>query len=216
MKMHSRIDDWMGVACLVAALAIATSPAPAAQNLSPADAAARLTGTWTINRELSPGFRAPGGRPGGPGRGGLLAARFSAAPAFAQGRSGGRGGDAPTSASEMTPAELAAQAAMRQLQQLADEIKIDATADRVTFTDVRGERSYTIDGKNAKVMVAGAEVSTKSKWDKSVLKQEFSTASAKLTQTWDVDADGRLVLIAKLESLRLRTPDQKAVFDKKN
>ncbi len=37
----------------------------------------------------------------------------------------------------------------------------------------------------------------------------------KLTQTWDVDADGRLVLVAKLESLRMRTPDQKAVFDRK-
>jgi hypothetical protein len=116
---------------------------------------------------------------------------------------------------EMSPAELAAIAAMRELQQVADEITINATGDRVTFIDVRGERSYTLDGKNAKMMVAGAEVSTKSKWDNTTLRQEFNTASTKLTQTWVVDNDGRLVLSAKVESLRLRTPDQKAVFDRK-
>ena len=186
----------------------------AAQKLAPADAAARLSGTWTLNRELSQGFRTPGGRPGGPGRGGAL---FSlAAPSFAPQR------DSPTAASDLSPADLAAQAAMRQLQQLSDEITINATADKIIFIDARGERTYTTDGKNAKIMVAGAEVSTKSKWDKSALKQEFSTASTtpsasmKLTQTWDVDNNGRLVLTAKLESLRLTTPEQKAVFDKKS
>lgn len=63
--------------------------------------------------------------------------------------------------------------------------------------------------------VAGTEVSTKTRWDKAVLRQEFSTATSKLTKAWDVDVDGRLVLVARVESLRLRTPEQKAVFDKK-
>ena len=79
----------------------------------------------------------------------------------------------------------------------------------------RGQRTYAIDGKNAKMTVAGAEVSAKSRWDKAVLRQEFSTPSSKLIQTWDVDDNGRLVLVAKVESLKLVTPDQKAVFDKK-
>ena len=105
--------------------------------------------------------------------------------------------------------------AMRELQQLAEVITIKATPEQVAFEDARGQRSYALDGKNVKVTVAGAEVSTKSRWDKAVLKQEFSTASSKLTQTWDVDENGRLVLVAKVESLRLMTPDQKAVFDKK-
>jgi hypothetical protein len=130
-----------------------------------------------------------------------------------RGGDGGGGGDTPVS--DLSPAELGAMQAMRQLQQLADEITIAATADAVTFTDARGERAYAIDGKNAKVMVSGAEVTTKSKWDKNALKQEFSTASTRLLQTWEVNADGRLVLTARVESLRLRTPDQKAVFDKK-
>jgi hypothetical protein len=192
----------------VAAVVLATGLQ--AQNVTPADAATRLSGTWKLNRELSPGFRAPAGRRGG----GAVANRFKAAPTFALQRRPG-GGDPPPTASDRTPEELAAMAAMRELQQLADEITINATADRVTFTDARGERSYGTDGKSAKLTVAGTDVSTKTKWDKTALKQEFSTASSKLTQTWDVDADGRLVLIAKVESLRLRTPDQKAVFDKK-
>jgi hypothetical protein len=201
------------VVTLAAGIALA---APiAAQKTTPADAATRLTGTWKLNRELSPGFRAPEARPGGRGRGGAAPARFSAGPSYVPQRGGGRGGDSPSTASDMSPAELAAMAAMRELQQLADEIAINATADRVTFTDVRGERSYTIDGKNAKIMVGGAEVTTKSRWDRTALKQEFNTASTKLTQTWDVDGDGRLVLVAKVESLRLRTPDQKAIFDRK-
>jgi len=216
MTKQSRLAGWSGIA--IAAVAITVASGVQAQKVTPADAAAKLTGTWKLNRELSPGFRDPASRPGGRGRGGsALASRFSAAPSFVpQGRgSGGRGGSGPTPMDEMSPAELAAIAAMRELQQIADEITITATAERVTFADVRGERSYALDGRNAKIMVAGAEVSTKSKWDKTALKQEFNTASTKLTQTWDVDTDGRLVLLAKVESLRLRTPDQKAIFDKK-
>jgi hypothetical protein len=183
---------------------------------TPADAASRLSGTWTINRELSPGFRAPGARPGGPGgRGGGMAARLTMAGGAPMQRRGGGGGDTPTSMSDLSPEEVAAMVAMRQLQQLADEITIAATADKVSFTDVRGERTYTIDGKNARMAVGETNVTTKSKWDKNALKQEFSTASTKLSQTWEVNAEGRLVLTAKVESLRLRTPEQKAVFDKK-
>ena len=49
------------------AAGIALAAPIAAQKTTPADAATRLTGTWKLNRELSPGFRAPGSRPGGPG-----------------------------------------------------------------------------------------------------------------------------------------------------
>jgi hypothetical protein len=115
----------------------------------------------------------------------------------------------------MTAAERAAMAAMRELQQLAETITIKATTDQIVFEDARGQRSYAIDNKNAKITVAGADVNAKSRWDKAALRQEFSTPSSKLIQTWDVDENGRLVLTAKVESLRMVTPDQKAVFDKK-
>lgn len=196
------------VALVGAALALAGVTAGArTQKLSPAEAATRLSGTWVLNKELTSGFRAPAGRRGG-GRGGGL--RMAMAPVFAQGRQ-----STASDASDLSPAEVAAMAAMRELQQLAEVITIKATPEQVVFEDARGQRSYGLDGKTVKIMVGTAEVSTKSKWDKAVLKQEFLTAQSKLTQTWDVDENGRLVLVAKLESLRLITPDQKAVFDRK-
>jgi hypothetical protein len=199
------------VALVATALTIAGVTAGAGtQKLSPAEAATRLSGTWVLNKELTSGFRAPG--PRGGGRGGGLRMAIAMAPAFAQ---RGTGGSTASDASDLSAADVAAMAAMRELQQLAEIITIKATPEQVTFEDARGQRSYGLDGKAVKVTVAGAEVSTKSRWDKAVLKQEFSTAQSKLTQTWEVDENGRLVLVAKVESLRLSTPDQKAVFDRK-
>jgi len=191
----------------VASAALALSAVVTAQNRTPAEAAEKLTGTWVFNKELSKGFSTPGARPGGPGRGAL----FAVAPSYGQGRGGGQA----SGAGDLSPAELADIAATRQLQQIADQITIKATADTIAFNDARGEREYAIDGKNVRIKVGDAEVTVKSRWDKGVLKQEFSTTQNKLTQTWDVEKDGRLVLVAKLESLRLRTPDQRAVFDRK-
>ena len=201
------------VAALAAVLLtlVSASAAARAQKLTPAEAATRLTGTWVLNRELTSGFSAPGRRGGG--RGGGL--QMAVAPGFAQRGGGGGGGTAPNDASDLSAAEVAALAAMRELQQLAAVITIKATPEQIVFEDERGQRSYALDGKSVKITVAGAEVSTKSRWDKAVLKQEFSTAQSKLTQTWDVDENGRLVLVAKVESLKLMTPDQRAVFDRK-
>ena len=56
------------------ALGAALSAPAVAQNPSPADVAARMTGSWTLNKELSPGlFGPPAGRPGGRGGGALYA-----------------------------------------------------------------------------------------------------------------------------------------------
>ena len=163
------------------------------QKLTPAEAAARLSGTWTINRELTSGFNAAGRR-GGRGGGGNFAlaamphvsARLPLRPAWRRCRAvnGVR-------MSDMTAAERAAMAAMRELQQVAEVITIKATAEQVAFEDARGQRTYAIDNKNTKITVAGSEVNTKSRWDKAVLGQEFSTPSSKLIQTWEVDENGR-------------------------
>ena len=189
-----------------------------AQKLTPAEAAARLSGTWTINRELTSGFNAAGRR-GGRGGGGNFslggnAARFGPTASYAQ-RGGGTGPSTASDMSDLSPAERAEMAAMRELQQLAEVITIKATAEQIAFEDARGQRTYAIDNKNTKITVAGSEVNTKSRWDKAILRQEFSTPSSKLIQTWEVDENGRLVLTAKVESLRLMTPEQKAVFDRK-
>ena len=195
---------------LVAAATVCVNVRAIEQKLSPQDLAGKLSGTWVLNRELSTGF----GRP--PGRRGGAAPLFATAGIVGQRRGGGGGGGGTASdASDLTPEQRAEQAAMRELQQIAPQIEIKATADSVTFIDARGERTYAVNDKSVKVEVAGAQVSVKSKWDKNVLKQEFSNTQAKLIETWGLDDAGRLVLTAKLESMTLRTPEQKAVFDRR-
>jgi hypothetical protein len=174
-----------------------------------------MTGTWTINRELSPSFTAPGG-PGGRRRGGGPA--FALAGGF-QGRGGGRGGggggDAgPSGPGDLTPEELAGQAAIRQLQQIAPQITIKASADAISFADPRGEQTYAIDGKSTKLDLAGAKISVKTKWDKQALRQEFSNTKTNLIRTWELDDAGHLLMKARLESMTFNTVEVKAVFDR--
>jgi hypothetical protein len=182
------------------------------QKTSPSDLASKLSGTWVLNRELSTGFRPPAGRRGG-GAGPLFATVGLVGQRGGRG-GGGAGGGGVSDASDLTPQQLAEQAAMRQLQQITEKIVITASADSVTFADSRGERTFAINDKSTKFDVGGSPVNVKSKWDKDVLKQEFSNTQAKLTETWRLDEAGRLVLTAKVESMTLLTPEQKAVFDR--
>jgi hypothetical protein len=200
-------------AAAVGTIAAAMFAAPTlAQKAAPGDIAAKMTGTWVLNRELSTGFRTAPGRRGG-GQAPSSSARFAVASAVPQ--RGGGGGASPSDASDLTPEQRAEQAAMLQVQQIAEQITINATPESITFSDARGERTYAVNDKSTKLQVAGATVNVKSKWDKATLKQEFSNTQAKLTQTWAIDDSGHLVLGMKLESMTLRTPEQKAVFDKK-
>jgi len=128
---------------------------------------------------------------------------------------GGRGGAGISDASDLTPEQRAEQAAMRQVQQIADRMTIKASADSVTFIDSRGERTFAVNDKTSTLDVGGSPVKVKSKWDKRVLKQEFSNNQAKVVETWGLDDADRLVLTAKVESLNLVTPDRKAIFDRR-
>ena len=143
----------------------------------PADVAAKLSGTWKLNRGLSPSVGAPGGRTGGPGRGGASFAIAGAPGAFAPQRGGGGGGGLPpiSSSADVPPDVLAAQAAMRELQQIAEVITVKATADSIGFADPRGEHTYGIDNKTAKLESKGATIDVKTRWDKLAVRQEFLT-----------------------------------------
>jgi len=188
----------------------AMAPAKAEARQASQGLAEKLSGTWVLNRELSAGFAAPGR---GRGRGGLQrqGARFAAANMTAPAQRGGGGsGDA----SDLTPAQRAEQAAMRELQQIDSRITIKAAADSVTFIDAHGERTYAVNDKASEVLIGGSPVKVKLKWDKQALKQEFSNSQAKLVQTWSIDGADRLVMTAKVESLTLVTPERKAVFDR--
>jgi hypothetical protein len=214
-----------GLSAVAWALASAGSAADARQ--LPQELAGRLSGTWVLNRDLSTGFG-----PAGPGRGRGGAAQ--AKPLFAmadagqrRGGGGGAGGGGISDATDLTPEQRAEQAAMRQLQQIDERITIKAAADTVTFVDGRGERTFAVNDKASTIDVGGSPVKVKSKWDKRVLKQEFSNTQARLVETWGLDDADHLVLTAKVESMTLGigasadrittlvTPDRKAVFDRR-
>jgi hypothetical protein len=201
----------------------------AAQKLAPQDLAAKLTGSWVLNRDLSPGFRAQA--PGRRGGGGPAPRLLFASPAVGQRRGGGGGsgggGGAPTDASDLTPEQRAQQASMRQLEEIDERLTIRASAESVTFVDARGERTFAINDKTSQIDVGNSPVKVKSKWDKNVLRQEFSNPQAKLVRTWGLDDADHLLLTAKIESLTLGvggsadrvttlvTPERKAVFERR-
>src|SRR5204863_8300337 len=106
---------------------------------------------------------------------------------------GGAAGGGANDARDLTPDQRAEQAAIQQLQQITDRMSITASADTITFTDTRGQRTFEINDKSTKINGSGAAVTVKSKWDKNTLKQEFSNSQANLTEMWSVDDSGHLV-----------------------
>jgi hypothetical protein len=184
-----------------------------AQKAAPADVAAKISGTWVVNMEKSPGLRQPAGQQG------FLrtpsGVRVETA-AFMQRRGGGRGGGGfGSSPMDLTPREQAEQAAIASFQRAAPQVQITATAESVTFSDSAGDRTYTIDGKNHPVQINGADVGTKSRWDKNTLKQEFSAGGVKITHLWEPSDDGaQLTFTLTRESLR-GSGKSVAVYDRK-
>lgn len=207
---------WVGAAIVLALASTVTS----AQRATPADVAAKFTGTWKINFELSPRFAPRGGggggaRTGGPGQP-LMARSMSGSlgqsrPAAFQ-RGGGGGGGA-----QANPEEMAGNAAIRSLQQVPDSVTIKATADSVTFVDARGERTYAVDNKNNKITVNGATLTTKSRWDRNTLKQEFVFGESRVSHDWELNNEGTRInfkmLVTSMSNLGPGT-EAKAVFDK--
>jgi hypothetical protein len=180
-----------------------------AQKPAAADVATAMSGTWKLNRDLSDSLSAPGR---GGGRGG---ARFAmASPVAQRGGRGGGGGASPTTSADLTPEELADQAAIRQLQAVPELITIKAAPESVSFSDARGERTYPATGKKITIEIGAAKVNVKTGWDKSALKQEFSTPMASLTQLWQGDDSNHLVLKTKVESLTMVSREVKTVFDR--
>ena len=114
----------------------------------------------------------------------------------------------------MMAEEVAAQEALSILHQVPLEMTIEATAETVTFREPRGEWRFTIDGKNSVMEVPGGRLRSKSKWDHATLRQEFSSAQKKLVKSWSIDANDRLVLTEKVESLASNS-ESKAVFDRR-
>jgi hypothetical protein len=199
-------------------MVVLSSGSTVAQKAAPADVAAALSGSWKLNQELSPSLGSSGRTGGrGEGRGGGALFAMAGAPAGQRGgRGGGRGGGeggGGEASSEVMREELAAQSALRVLQQVPLVITIAATVTDVKFTDPRGEWAFRVDDKTTAMDVPGGQIKVKSKWDKQTLKQEFSTVQRKLVKTWSIDANNRLVLTERVESITVSTTESKAIFD---
>ena len=115
----------------------------------------------------------------------------------------------------MMPAEAAAQAALTILHQVALELRVEATPTDVRFIEPRGEWAFKIDGKTSNMEVPGGAIKAKSRWDKGTLRQEFSSTERKLSKSWAIDAEGRLVMTEKIESLTFNSKESKAVYDRR-
>jgi hypothetical protein len=212
------------MAALTMVAAIGLSAVIAAQSSSPAEMAARLTGNWKLNADLTPAAPASGRGRGGRDRAPAFAVAMPAqrggggggAGRGGAGRGDGFGGGAQPGgeSAPLTPDEVAEQAALSVLHEVPTELAIEASAEAVTFRDPRGEWHFNIDGRNTSMDVPGGALRTKSKWDHNGLRQEFSSGHRKLTKTWSLDAGGRLVLTERIESLTFNS-ESKAVFDRR-
>jgi hypothetical protein len=181
---------------------------------TPEELASRLTGTWKLNRELSPTLSNPRPGEGRRGRGASFAMSAAGAPQRG-GRGGGGGANEPGFERPMvTTEEAAAQAALAAIHQVPPELTIEATASEMKLVEARGESLFKIDGKTATVAVPGARIKVKSKWDRGKLRQEFSSALQALVRSWSVDAQGRLILTQQIQSPTFKTKEFQAFFDK--
>lgn len=204
--MQQHVASLIVVAFLSSGLAAAL-PQPAGV----AELAAKMSGRWKLNPELSPGLV----EQGPPGRG-----RRGGGPLFAMASPSPQRGRAnmPTEPGielpMMTDEERAAQQALEVIRQVPPEITIEASPAEMKTIEPRGESVFKIDGKNVTVPVPGATIKIKSRWDRSTLRQEFSSAMRTLKRAWSIDANGRLVLVQHSESIRGRTKPVEAVFDR--
>jgi len=182
---------WLSAAMGAALIGGMFSATVLAQRATPAEVAAKLSGNWQINLDLSPQFRPatpPAGRQGSAGTAGaplLSLARPSSSLAFLQ-RGGGGG---PAAAPD--PRVMAGNRAIQTVQQAPATMTIAATADSVTITDPRGARTYALDNKEVKQDVGGgATITTKSRLDNHTLRQEFIFDETKVTHAFEVNPEG--------------------------
>jgi hypothetical protein len=185
-------------------------PRLGAQTTSPAEIAAKLTGRWKLDAESTPAS-APSGR--GRGQVSLAVAPSPVQRGRGGGGSGGGSGSKGDASAPLMAEEVSAQEALSVLHQVPLEMTIEATGETVTFREPRGEWHFTIDGKNSVMAVPGGTLHHKSKWDHGTLRQEFWSAQKKLVKSWSVEANDRLVLTEKFESVTSNS-QSRAVFDR--
>jgi hypothetical protein len=174
------------------------------------DTHSNFAGQWHFNKDLSSpppqlddsgsaAGRAPSGRSGGyGGRGGR---------GGSGGGYGGRGGGGSYSGGSQMSSEdmLTMRALMRELSDPPQVWTVVVATDSIAFTDEHGSsHKFRTDGKKEQIELGpSAKVDSKTKWNGDILDQEFSAGHMKVSETYQLTPDGRL-LIATIQ----RAPDQ--------
>ena len=188
----------------------------AAQTATPAEIATRLSGSWKLNVALTPASEKPARGRGEVSRTPRLTVsqpRCSAAAAAAAALPGG-GGQPGSESAPLMAGEIAAQAALATLHQVPLEIVIEAQAGSVNLPrEPRAANgTSTLTGRTRRWMCRAARF-TANRNGRRVRCARNSQTRRKLVKTWSVDAQDRLVLTERVESLA-PTSESKAVFDR--
>jgi hypothetical protein len=201
--MTSRAIIWVTCAIALAASTSAVLALQTDKTEQPAAAAsgsphAAIAGQWHFNKELSTppadmtddsasgGNRAPAGRGGfGGGFGGRRGG-------FGGGRGGSYGGGTQVNSEDM----LKMRELTRELMDAPQLLTVVVSSDAVSFTDEHGgSHKFRTDGKKEQIEFGpGTKVDTKTKWDGNTLSQEFSTGRMKLTETYQLTVDNKLLV----------------------
>ena len=186
--------------------------APAAASISPADAAARLSAQWKLNKDLSSlpdpsaAGQPPGGRNGGGGGGGDGGGRRGGGGrggggyggGGGAGGGGGYGGGAAGAGGQATSNEqmLEARAVVREMTDAPQVLNVVASAEKVSFTTDEGiVRKFAIDEKKEKVDLGTAKVDVTTKWDSGKLSQDIELGSLKITRVFQVTDEGHQLIV---------------------
>ena len=185
--------------------------APAAASISPADAAARLSAQWKLNKDLSSlpdpsaAGQSPGGRNGGGGGGGYGGGRRGGGGRGGGGYGGGGGagggggyGGGAGAGGQATSNEqmLEARAVVREMTDAPQVLNVVAAAEKVSFTTDEGiVRKFAIDEKKEKVDLGTAKVDVTTKWDSGKLSQDIELGSLKITRVFQVTDEGHQLIV---------------------
>jgi len=186
----------------------ALAPAPAV--VTPADAAAKISAQWKLNKDLSslpePGSttQPAGGRSGsgggyggsGGGRGGYGGRGGGGRGGYGGGSGGGYsgrgGGQQPASNEQM----LEARAVLREMTDAPQVLNVVASAEAVSFTTDEGiVRKFAVDDKKEKVDLGTAKVEVTTRWDSGKLSQDIEIGSLKITRVFQVTDEGHQLIV---------------------
>lgn len=186
----------VGLVVLAAAVTLRAQDRPTpvvlslAKPMSAVEAAARLTGTWKLNQELSPPLRAGWSGLAGAGEGGPPSGRRS-----------GRGNGGRPVAYEAKRLEeernLRVRALYRELSTAPEVLALEFTLAVAKFVDQDGfERRVNVNSKKEKLDLGTTIIDSRSQWDGTSLTIELDAGSdLKVREIFELSPTGTQMLV---------------------